>query len=264
MADAAGTWKRLRIKPDETTDDTDWQGQQISPNTITAVVGGTTTAGVYSITVTGFIVKPTGGQIDINFTATFTRAAENDNTIADELENDFDAGTANGNASTPTLASLGIVANVSSATITITAPPYAYLTFTASAPGSATITFPLGSSLPITASCPLYDRGALMNANAVVVMWNQLDVSGGTLLPGTATLSLQAIELAEVESTDSRGDRTYRYVVGALAVLTGTTPNTPYEIPLRGAKYWTIRMLTDASLTANTTDIEVLYRDAVV
>ncbi len=266
MTDSSTVWRKLRTKMDPTADDSDWRANLQTPNRITAVVGGTTTAGTYSITVTGKVWKPGHnnlGPMDVNFTASFTRVAETDAQIADELENDFDAGTLTA-ASNVTLASVGIVADVSSATITITAPPQCQLTFTSSAPGSATIVWALGQTLPITASAPHYARAGEDSINGVLVVLNQMDDAGTTLLaPGSGTISLQAIELVEYESVDSRGDRTYTYRTIALPVLTGITFGSPVELPMRGAKWWTVRLLTDSGLDANTDAIEVLWRPSV-
>jgi hypothetical protein len=262
--DSAATFKRLRVKTDPTADDRDWVSNVESPNRITAVVGGTTTAGTYSITVTGFVSLPSG-RVDVNFTASFVRAAENDNTIADELENDFDAGRANSAlASSPTLASLGIVADVSSATITITAPPNAYLTFTSSAPGTGTITWALGTVLPITAASPLFDRGGEVNANVIIAIVHQRNSSGVSLAPGSGTVTMQAIEVAEIADVASDGSITYRYVNCPLAAVTGVALNLPQAIPLRGAKYWTVRITSDANLSGSATDLEVVYRNGLV
>lgn len=261
MSDASSTFKLLRRKIDPTADDVDWRGNQTTPNELTAVVGGTTTAGVYSITVTGFVYPRGRAALTVNFTATLTRVAETDAQIADALEDQFDAGTIN--AGSPVLlSSVGITADVSSATITMRFPPNSELTVTASAPSPGTITLPLGSVMPITASNPHYARAGNDGITGTVAYIVQKDgVDGvGLLTPGTATISAQLIEIAELETVDARGDRTYEYSIGGLAVLTGLTMNTPIELPTRGMKYWTLRLLTDASLTANTSSIEVWYR----
>lgn len=263
MTDSSTVWRRLRLKPDPTTDDHDWQANLVTPNRITAVVGGTTTAGAYSINVAGKIYTRTGGSLTVDFTASLTRVAETDAQIADGLEDDFDAGMINP-GSPITLASQGITADVSSATITILAPPNASLTFTATAPGSATITFPIGSTLPITASAPHYARAGEDSINGVIVVLNQMDDAGTTLLaPGSGTISLAAIELAEIETVDSRGDRSYAYRTISLTTLTGITFGAPVELPMRGAKWWTVRLSSDSGLDANTDSIEVIYRSSV-
>lgn len=264
MTDAASVWKKLRLKIDPTADDPDWRTLQVSPNRLTAVVGGTTTAGVYSIRVVGKVWKPGQnnlGTIDVDFTATLTRVAETDAQIADALEDDFDAGTIRAD-SPVTLASVGITADVDTATITMTFPPNCELTVTATAPGSATITLPLGSTMPITASSPHYARSGSDSMTGVVVVLNQMDDAGATLLtPGVATVTLTGIEVCEVETTNDRGDRTYAYRYAALTPLTTTPFGTPVEIPLRGAKFWTVRISSDSGdLEAGTDSIEVLYR----
>ena len=265
MTDASSTWKRLRLKTDPTVDDPDWRLTAVTPNTVTATVGGTTTAGVYSITVAGTIHKPgaMASQLDVNFTATFTRAAETDTQIADNLDDDFDAGVLR-TGSTTLLSTVGITADNTAGVLTIRFPPYFYGTVTASAPAPGTIVFTPGSTLPVTASAPHYARAGLSSANGITVEWNCFDDIGGTVLlaPSGGTMTLQAIELAEVETVDSRGDRTYRYVTMGMDELASTTPGTPYEIPLRGAKYWTVRMLTDAALPAGTESVEVIWRDS--
>jgi hypothetical protein len=266
MTDSASVWRKLRLKTDPTADDHDWRANLVTPNRITAVVGGTTTAGVYSIRVVGKVWKPGQNQlgtIDVDFTATMTRVAETDAQIADALEDDFDAGTIRADSAV-SLSSVGITADVSSATITILAPPNSQLTFTATAPGSATITFPIGSTLPITASAPHYGRNGADSVNGIIVVLNQMDDAGATLLaPGTSTINLEAVELIELEATDSRGDRTYVYRTVSLPMLTDVTFGTPIEIPLRGAKFWTVRLTTDTALDGNCDSIEVLYRDGV-
>lgn len=261
---AATTWKRLRLKPDPTADDHDWRTNLVSPNRVTAVVGGTTTAGVYSIILTGKIRTKAGAMLDVNFTATFTRAAENDATIAGELEDDFDAGTINPATST-TLASMGIIADVSSATITFLFPPEFYGTLTAVAPAPGTITFPLGDTLPITASAPLFKRAGEGNVSGVQIILLQKDDAGATLLaPGTGTVTITPIELCEIEDVSSAGVTTYRYVSAAFfSPLTTMGFGYPIDLPLRGAKFWTVRITSDSGLDANTDSIEVIWRDSV-
>lgn len=266
MTDAATVWKRLRLKVDPTADDADWAGLQLTPNRLTAVVGGTTAAGVYSITVLGKVWKPGHnrmGPIDVNFTATFTRAgAETDAQIADELENDFDAGTVTVGSSV-TLASVGITADVSSATITIVFPPHCELTITTVAPGGATITLPEGAIMPITASAPHFKRSGEDSVTGILCCLFNMDDAGATLLVPGGTVTVEAVELIELETVNDRGDRTYAYRVAGLGDTASVAFGVPFVVPLRGAKFWTLRIHTDAALTANTDSIEVVYRDAV-
>lgn len=268
MSDAATRWRRLRLKPN-TSDDADWRGLQTTPNTLTAVVGGTTTAGVYSITFTGSVAHPkTSERLDVNFTASFTRVAENDATIADELENDMDAGIVSAAHPGVTLASLGITADVSSATITMTFPPSAIITATSSAPGSATIVWGLGTVVPITASNPNYARSGNDSINGSAIMVHAFDISDGTvpLAPGVGTqttFSLQLIEICEVETVDSRGDVTIAYRYGGGLVLTGMTLDSPIELPTRTMKYWTVRMHTIANPVTDTSSYEIIHRVSV-
>lgn len=264
MTDAASHWKRLRLKIDPTADDPDYWGTQVTPNRLTALVGGTTTAGTYSLIITGFYIPPEGrAQVEINATISFVRAAENDSQIATGLDTAFDLATVRPGCSTR-LIDCGFSCSVSTATLTILFPPGFYGTLTNSAPGSATITQAIGSAMPITGSASLYGRAGSSSPNGVTVMWNCYDEADGTVLlaPGSATASLQAIELAEIETPNADGSRSYTYVVGATAVLAATTPGTPYELPLRGAKYWTVRFLTDANLPVGTASIGIIYRDS--
>ncbi len=110
----------------------------------------------------------------------------------------------------------------------------------------------------------MYTRDGGNSVNGVVCMVQLFDLVGGTVpLAPAGTFSLQLIELAEVEAVDSRGDRTYRYITGGSASLTGQTCATPIELPIRGAKYWTVRIHTDdGNFTANTSSLEVVYRDS--
>lgn len=263
MSDAAATWKRLRLKVDPSTDDDDWRAQQTTPNALDVLVGGTADDGDYTITLTGQIATRHGGMLTINTTVTFERAAaETSAQVATELEALLDAATINA-GSTITLASLGIVASVDTATITIVFPPHAIVTVSGTAPGTATITFPVGTTVPITASAPLYGRAGEGGVNGVTVMLCQMDDAGATpLVPGTGTVSVQIVEIVEIETVDADGHRAYSYRYGGSAVTTLQTFNTPFECPVRGAKYWTLRILTDADLTAGTDSIEVIYRDS--
>ena len=260
MTDQATYWRRLRLKVDPTAADTDWRGTQTTPNTLTAVVGGTASNGVYSITFTGKVYNHRGvqgRQYDINVTVSRTRTSETSAQMAGLLEDDMDASAA--------LLEAGITADVSSATITITFPPGAYITMTASAPGSATITFPLGALMPILASAPHFARAGNDSQTGVEVIVSAM--AGATLLaPGTSTqttFDLQGIELAIIETVDARGDRTYTQRVIGTTVLTGCTLDTPYELPLRGAKYWTARIASIPSNPVATTDsYEIAWRDS--
>lgn len=265
MTDAARTWKRLRIKTDATTDDHDWVGNNVTPNRLTFLVGGTTTAGAYSINLAGTVYNAkTGQQYTVDFTATFTRAAETDAQIATDLQADFDAGTIN--ASSPVLLSaVGITSSRNSATLTVLFPPGANITATTTAPGSATITSSLGLVVPITASAPHFGRGGESSLNGVVVVVHPLTSAGALLALGTSTqptFDMQAVEICEVETVDSRGDRTYLTRYARTTTLTGCIAGNEYQLPLRGAAHWTVRILNDADPVSNTAQYEVIYRDA--
>lgn len=265
MTDAAKTWKRLRIKTDATTDDHDWVGNNVTPNRLTFVVGGTTTAGVYSIQLVGKVYNAkTSQQFDVDVTATITRVAETDAQIAADLDTDFDAATIN-SASPVLLTDVGIVSGVSSATITLTFPPGANITVTTTAPGSATITSSLGLVVPITASAPHFARSGESSMNGVVVCVHPLTSAGALVAVGTGTqptFDMQAIEICEVETTDSRGDRTYLTRYARTTTLTGCIAGNEYQLPLRGAAHWTVRITNDADPVATTAQYEVIYRDA--
>jgi hypothetical protein len=265
MTDAARTWKRLRIKTDATNDDTDWVGGNTTPNRLTFLVGGTDTAGVYSIRLVGKVRNAkTSQQFDVDFTATFTRVAENAASIATDLQADFDAGTINA-ASPVLLSTLGIVSTRNSATLTVVFPPGAEITVTTSAPAPGTITSALGLVVPITASAPHFARGGESSMNGVVVVVNQLNASNAIVAVGTGTqptFDMQGVEICEVETVDDRGDRTYLTRYARTTTLTGCVAGNEYQLPLRGAAYWTVRITNDADLVATTTQFEVIYRDA--
>jgi len=265
MTDQARTWKKLRVKTDATTDDVDWVGTNVTPNRLTFLVGGTTTAGVYSINLFGKVRNAkTSQQFDVDFTATFTRAAENDASIATDLQADFDAATAT--ATSPVLLStLGIVSTRNSATLTIVFPPGADITATVVAPAPGTITAALGLVVPICASAPHFGRAGESSMNGVVVIVNQLNASNAIVAVGTGTqptFDMQGVEICEVEVVDSRGDRTYQTRYGRTTTLTGCVAGNEYQLPLRGAANWTVRITNDADLVATTTQLEVIYRDA--
>lgn len=266
MTDAASTWKRLRLKTDPTAADLDWAGTITTPNRLTALVGGTATAGVYSLQLVGKVFTRTG-QIDVDFTATITRVGETSGQIATDLGGDFTLGTVT-TASPVLLSSLGITASVDTATVTILFPPNANITVTAVAPAPGTITMALGTVVPISASAPHYARGGESSMNGVVVMVNAMDDAAGTILlaPGTGTqttFDLQGVEICEVETVDARGDRTYTTRYGRTTTLTGCTLGNEYQIPLRGAKYWTVRVASiPADAVASTGSYEIVYRDA--
>lgn len=266
MTDSATTWKRLRLKTDPTTDDHDWVGNQVTPNRLTAVVGGTTTAGVYSLRLQGKVYdSKRNAQFDVDFTATITRAAETDAQIASNLSGDFATGFLTA-ASAVLLSDVGITASVNSATVTMLFPPGASITATATAPGSATITMGLGTVVPVCASAPHYGRSGESGMNGVVVAVYPMDDAGATLLaPGTGTqmtFDMQGIEICEVETVNDRGDRTYTTRIARTTTLTGCIVGNEYQIPMRGAKFWTVRILNDADPTTNIDSLEVIYRDA--
>lgn len=258
VTDASIHWHRLRLKPDPTADDFDWQGQNTSPNRLTAVVGGTADDGDYELYIVGTLLMPDGRQIGIDATISATRAAaETSAQMATALDTAFESATARTDL-LRLLTDLGFSCSVSSETLAIVFPAGFSGTLSSSAPGTATITHPVGAAVPICASSPLYARAGASSPNAVVVMWVMRDDAGDTpLLPGNATITMTAVELAVVER-----DGVYEEVVCATAAVAATTANTPYELPLRGAKYWTVRLTTDSNLTANTDSIEVLWRDA--
>lgn len=265
MTDAATTWKLLRLKVDPTADDLDWAGTITTPNRLTFLVGGTTTAGVYSLRLVGKVYMRTGAQHDVDFTATITRAAETDAQIASNLSGDFLTGTVT-TASPVLLSDVGITASVDTATVTVLFPPGANITVTTTAPAPGAITSALGLVVPITASAPHYGRAGESSMNGVVVMVNAMDDAGATLLaPGTGTqttFDMQAVEICEVETVNSRGDRTYSTRYGRTTTLAGCTLGNEYQLPLRGAKYWTVRITNDADPVSNTDSYEVIYRDA--
>lgn len=264
MTDAAATWKRLRLKTDPTADDLDWVGTQTTPNRLTFLVGGTTTAGVYSLRLQGKVYR-NGQQFDVDFTATITRAAETDAQIATDLAGDFTGATVNA-ASPVLLSSVGITASVDTATVTVLFPPGANITVTTTAPAPGTITAALGTIVPIVASAPHYARGGESSMNGVVVVVYPRDDAGATLLaPGTGTqmtFDMQGVEICEVAALDSDGNPSVSTRIARTVTLTGCIVGNEYAIPMRGAKYWTVRITNDADPTTNVDSLEVIYRDA--
>lgn len=267
MTDAATYWQRLRLKLG-TDDDADWRGTQVTPNTLTAVVGGTTSNGVYSISLVGTILKPHGATLDVNTTVSFDRqAAEDDGTIAAALNTALATATINPGSSV-TLASQGISAAVNSATITLTFPPEAMITTSSVDPGTATITWPLGQIVPVVASAPHYTRGGESSLNAVVVQVSAMDDAGETLLDpedggSDQTFVIEAVELAFVERLIN-GRRVLQQRIASIETITGALLNTEYVLQLRGARYWTVRLHTFANNITNVDSYEVAWRDAAV
>lgn len=267
MTDATTNWKLLRLKPN-TSDDADWRGLQTTPNQMTFLVGGTTTAGIYSINLSGVVLTNQGLQVKVDFTATITRVAETDAQIAANLEADFDAGTANPGTSV-LLSSLGIVASVDTATVTIVFPPGAYITATVTAPAPGTITTALGTVVPICASAPHYSRGGESSPDSVVVQVTAMDDAGATvLLPedgGTdATFVLVGLEICVIETVNTDGSRSYSYRYAETETITGALLNTEYALSVRGAKWWTVRLHTFANPVDNVDSYEVIWRDGAV
>jgi hypothetical protein len=263
MTDASPHWKRLRLKPDPTISDIDWRGTITSPNQLQALVGGTADDGDYEIYLQGFVLLPGGRQVDIDATISATRAAaETSAQMATALDTAFDT-TPVSDSSSVLLSAVGFNSTVSSATVTIHPPAGFYGTISSAAPGTATITHPIGTTAPICAASPLFARGGTSSPNGVTVMVNCMDDAGETLLaPSTATFTLTAIELAIVERVDANGTKVYEERYGATAAVASCTPGTPYELPLRGAKYWTVRITTGANLPAGTDSLEVIWRDS--
>lgn len=266
MSDASTNWTRLRLKIG-TGDDTDWRGTQVTPNTLTALVGGTTDDGVYSITLTGRVHTRRGGHLDVNATVEFDRqAAENDDTIASELNTALAAATITADSSI-TLASVGITATVSSATITIVFSPDAYITATSTDPGTGTITWALGTTVPISASAPHYARGGVSSPTGVVIQVSAMDDAGETLLDpedggADQTFTFEAVEICTVERFDANGIRQYHQRIASIETVTGALLNTEYVLQLRGAKHWSVRLLTFANNITNVDSYEIAWRDA--
>lgn len=264
MSEPFSLWKRLRLKNDPTADDVSWATTNVTPNRAEVLIGGTATAGAYSIRLVG-TVRRQSGDISVDCTVSAVRAAETSAQMAAVLEALLDAAVVK-SGSDITLASLGIVASVSSATITIVFPPDAHITLSGSAVAPATVTFPLTNTVPICAPAPLAlggNRGR-DDVNGVVVVLNQMDDAGETLLaPGSGTISLQVVELIELTRLRSDGTKAVSYRYAGMATLTGMQFGVPIELPVKGAKHWTVRLLTDASLDASTDSIEVIYRDSV-
>lgn len=262
MSEPFSLWKRLRLKNDPTVDDVSWATTNVTPNRAEVLIGGTATVGAYSIRLLG-TVRRQSGDISVDCTVSAVRAAETSAQMAAVLEALLDAAVVK-SGSDITLASLGIVASVSSATITIVFPPDAHITLSGSAVAPATVTFPLTNTVPICAPAPLAGNFGSADSNGVVVVLNQMDDAGETLLaPGSSTISLQVVELIELVRLRSDGTKSISYRYAGMATLTGMSFGVPIELPVRGAKHWTVRLLTDASLDANCDSIEVIYRDSV-
>lgn len=255
MSDQTILWNRLRVMPnsDGLQDDPDWRGLQQSPHTLTAVVGGTASNGVYSITIAGSVVRPNGSVATVNETISMTRTSETNAQIAAALDTDADANTV--------LTTAGITADDSSTTLTLTFPPGAFVTLTGSAPGTGTLTFPLGTSLPILGSAPHYG-GSRYHLGGVIVIVNALD--GDTLLaPGTSTqttFDMELVEVALVRRETSSGPR-LETRIASTATLSGCELAAEYVFPVRGAGYFTVRLSNFADPVANTDGYEVVWRD---
>lgn len=268
MSSARANWKRLRIKTDATTDDHDWVGNAVTPNRLTFVVGGTTTAGVYSLRFVGKVYGKLGNpdaQFDVDFTATITRAAETDAQIASDLNSDIGTGVI-ATGSPVLLSDVGITSSVNSATLTVLFPPGAVITVTRTAPAPGTIVGALGDVVPIIASAPHFAGAGESSMNGVVVCVNGLNSSNVLVPVGTGTqptVTLEAVEICEVEiPATATAAASYFYRYARTTQLTGCVLGNEYQLPMRGAKYWTARIVTDADLVATTTQLEVIYRDA--
>lgn len=267
MTDAAITWQRLRLKIG-TSDDTDWRGTQTTPNTLTALVGGTADDGDYSITLVGSVHLRHSGTLTVNTTVTFTRAAaETSAQVAAALELLLDAATITED-SPVTLAGLGITASVDTATITLRFPPNASIVTSSEAPGTGTITWAIGTIVPITASAPLYARGGTSAPNAVAIIITAMDDAGETVLVpedggSDQTMVIEAIEICQVQRVVD-GVVRYENRIASIETITGALLNTEYILQLRGAAHWTTRLLTFANNITNVDSYEVAWRDAAV
>jgi hypothetical protein len=255
MSDQMTYWKVLRTKIG-TTDDPDWQGTQVLPTSITALVGGTASNGDYVLTIEGALIRPNGTRIPVSEDITATRnAAETSAQMAAELEVAAEANA--------TLERLGFDFTVSSATVTIIAPAGFVGTVSRTVPGTATITFPLGPDIAALASAPVF-AGGRNELGAVVVSVMACDDEGDTpLLPNAYTFDITLIEVALYR--DPSGVLRFRVQEGE--TQTDCLLDTEYSLALRGAFYWTVRLLTNADVAnvpAGTDSFRVLWRDAGV
>lgn len=253
MSDQHVNWHLLRTKIG-TADDVDWQGTQVSPQSLTALVAGTATAGVYSITLSGEFNLPNGSRIQIDQTLSATRVAQTSAQMAAELQV---LGAAN-----EVFLRYGILVTVSTATLTFQVPPSfrGVLTRTVTAP--ATITFPLGDTFIPMPAAPIA-AGASKDCGKVVVSVHAMN---GTafLNPGTAfTFTLVPVEVASYK--DPSGVLQRRVQVGE--AIADCLLDTEYTVPLRGARAWSVRLLTNADVAdvpVGTDRFRVIWRDAGV
>lgn len=255
MSDQTIHWKRLRLKGNTTDPDTDWRGTQVSPHRVTVAVGGSASNGVYSVTITGHVVTLRGAQVRVQETISMTRVAQTNAQIAAALETNADANV--------DLVGAGIAASSNSTDLFLDFPPGSFVTITTSAPGSGTLTAS-EPSLPILASAPHF-AGSRNDVGKVVVMVLAKDDAGATLLaPGTGTqttVDVQIVEVAVVKDISSSGVASYRQVIGGSVVLADQNLCVPIELPVRGAGYFTVRLLNFADAVANTDSYEIIWRE---
>ncbi len=266
MAKLANTpWRLLRRKiavaTDSTVDDPDWQGLNDNPNQLTAVVGGTTSDGVYSITVTWFV-----GKKIFTATGSFERAAaETDAQIAAELETALDAATATDPLTGASVAlSDYLTVSVDTATLTLTPVDKTIpMWFSWVDPGTATILFAPDLQLPICAPAPFVAGDGKDQPNIITISTHCLNASNVVLDPASSDFDIEVVEIATVNVLGSDGNwTTVERVVGS-AVDTEVPVGCAYDLPISGSNAWTVRLLNVDALPATTTQLEVIYRTNV-
>lgn len=258
-------WKILRRKitvaTDSTVDDPDWQGLNDNPNQITAVVGGTTSNGVYSITATWV----TGKKV-FSATGSFDRqAGETDADIADELNTALAAATATDPLTGATIALTSyLTSTVDSATLTLVPVDKTIdIWITVVDPGTATITLAPDAKLPITAPAPYVAGDQKTQPNVIRISTHCLNSSGAVVDPASSNFDLELVEVATVNVLGSDGNwTTVERVVGS-SVDADIPVGQAYDLPISGAHAWTLRLINVDALPATTTALEVIYRTLV-
>ncbi len=255
MSTQSTIWKLLRIKLG-TADDVDWRTLQVSPHSVTALLAGTATDGTYSITITGVYTNERGDRIELVETFSALRdAAETSAQMAAELVTAAGVHAA--------LLRHGVIVTASSATLTIQLPPTFTGTLTRSVTAPATITFPLGDTLIAMPAAPIPMADG--ECGSVVVSVHAATASAVLLPNDTFTFTIIPVELAHYPDPLLPGLNTRIRRVHVGDAIADCLLDTEYVIPLRGAKHWTIRLLTNtdaADVPATTDRFRVVWRDA--
>lgn len=233
---------RVRRKLNTTADDPAWGTSQLDPRNLRITVGGTTTAGLYRITLTPEDTSIAAINID------FTRAAEDDTAIAAGL-----AAAANVLAATTGKNFLRPSASTNSSAVLLLAlaagsPP---LTVSLTVPGSATMTPDHTGTLPVVA------RGTGQRSLAITMV--AVNSSGVPLAPGSGNANLQLLRV--IGRTRPRGEGgphndTLAPAIEISDTVTGQALNVPWIVD-EPVGLFTVRVDTDASMPVGISAIEV-------